>query len=177
MLYIFEGMDNCGKTTAIQSLMAKNKNPKRMVLHSSKPPHGVDPVSWSTLYYNSILQEALDLSDDGWDIYMDRAHLGEYVYGPIYRDTSGDWIFELEEHLEIQDRDDVELIVLVGEKEGLLNRDDGKSISTDNLLLECELFCEAFTKSKILNGNIINVDVEGFHTLDEYINYLAAYKE
>jgi len=156
---IIEGQDNCGKSTLINQLMKMNPNPKRLMIHSSTPPTEVDALEWSKSHYNNVLEEALSLSDTGWDVYFDRAHLGEYVYGPIYRQTPGDWIFDTEVRCGYDgEEENIFLIVLTGTNEHLNKNDDGKSISTDCFDAERAAFYEAFTKSTIQTKLYRNLD-------------------
>jgi len=168
MIYIFEGMDNCGKSMTIDRLMKFNKNTKRILLHCAKPPIGVSQ-DWSHEYYYNILNLALSLNDDGYDVYFDRCHLGECVYGSIYRGTEFGHALEIESVLNFETNKDIRLLVLVGSDDGLYSRDDGKSISTEQFSMERTLFHNAFLQSTIMSKTYINVDSDNFVSLNEYI--------
>lgn len=161
-------MDNCGKSTTIEKIMKFNKNTKQMLIHCAKPPTGVDQ-NWSHEYYTSLLSKAKELNDSGWDIYFDRAHIGECVYGSMYRSTAFHHALEIESELNINEMHDVRLLVLVGTTDGLFARDDGKSISTEQFSQERTLFYNAFKQSVIGSKTFIDVDSDNFAALDEYI--------
>jgi thymidylate kinase len=172
-IYVIEGMDNCGKTSVINHLIKNDPEPRRLVLHSSTPPKGVDALEWSMEHYQNIMDVALSLSDDGWSIYMDRAHLGECVYGPIYRNTNGDWVFDLEEDLCYSgDDEEIYLIVLVGTDKHCKEYDDGLNISSDKFSIERDLFKKAFNNSTIKKKILIEMDRDFsnlFETIDTFI--------
>jgi len=167
MIYIIEGMDNCGKSTLIDRLVNKNQNPHRMIVHSVKPPKCQDVEQWSLLHYLGCMREFMELSSRGWDIYLDRSYLGDAVYGPLYRSTDASWVFDLEKKLKL-DEFDISLLVLVGEVSGLVKRDDGLSLSLENLDKERKLFTDVFNKSTICEKTLINVDLDGFSKVDAY---------
>jgi len=167
MIYIIEGMDNCGKSTLIERLVNKNQNPHRMIVHSVKPPKCQDVERWSLLHYLECMSEFMELSRRGWDIYLDRSYLGDAVYGPLYRSTGASWVFDLEKKLKL-DEFDISLLVLVGEVSGLVQRDDGLSLSLENLNKERKLFTDGFDKSTIREKTLINVDLDGFGKVDAY---------
>jgi len=169
-VYIVCGQDNCGKSTLIDGMIKCNANPKRMVLHSSSPPKGVNALSWAKTHYKSVLETVGALSSDGWDVYMDRAHIGECVYGPIYRGTSGDWVFELEDNIA---QNDVFLITIVGTEKHLSMHDDGKSLSTDNWKRESLLFREAHSKSSIHNKLLVELDCDFNGTQDTVTQFIT----
>ena len=78
MIYIFEGCDGVGKTTAAKRLQAKAEEMgfTTKMLHRG-PPQG------------DVLTEYTSDLDTGEDIIIcDRWHWGEMVYGPIYRGKS-----------------------------------------------------------------------------------------
>ena len=89
----------------------------------------------------------------------DRAHLGECVYSPIYRDYSGDFVFEEEKNFIWQDNlKRIKLILFTDDAENVIKRDDGLSFSIDldTKKKEIELFDKAFEKS-ILNKKRIEL--------------------
>jgi hypothetical protein len=88
---------------------------------------------------------------------LNRFHLGEYVYSPMYRGYNGDYVFdlELEPRFDMAIQNSV-LILLVTDSFSFIE-DDGKSFNFENAKLEQDKFIEAFNKSNFVNKKIINV--------------------
>jgi thymidylate kinase len=95
---------------------------------------------------------------------LNRAHLGEYVYSPLYRGYEGDWIFELEKSFFggsdiYQPR--IKLFVFYdSENSRLRMREDGKSFSDndfENMNKERDRFLKAFEESMILHKKLFNL--------------------
>lgn len=170
---IIEGQDNCGKSTLIRNLIKNNKNPKRIVCSSVSPPAGVNASEWAFMHYSFSLDNAIKLSREGWDVYFDRAHLGEAVYGPLYRETPGDWVFNMESGLNLDNNDDVSLIVLIGTDGHLSKFDDGLSLSTDFFEEERKLFRKAYENSLIKHKDIWVLDKSYYGLYDNVIKFLG----
>ena len=110
-------------------------------------------------YFKNLYVEYFELIESNeYDLLFDRFHLGESVYSPLYRNYSGDYVFELEQI--IQNCNEVYLIVLIDEAKNLLNREDGNSftIELEKKQQEIDLFIEAFKKSSIKNKILININ-------------------
>lgn len=102
---------------------------------------------------------------------VDRSHIGEMVYSPLYRNYSGDYVLDIEKQY---NTNNFYLIVLTDRAENLISRDDGLSHSTDidKKNEELELFREAFQKSNIKNKYMMNI--EG-HNENEVLNKVLDY--
>lgn len=102
---------------------------------------------------------------------VDRSHIGEMVYSPLYRNYSGDYVLDIEKQY---NTDNFYLIVLTDRAKNLISRDDGLSHSTDidKKNEELELFREAFQKSNIKNKYMMNI--EG-HNENEVLNKVLDY--
>lgn len=155
MLILIEGLERCGKTTMVNHLRSKIKNPKLIVNHCAKPPKGLtlqETREWSQRYYFELLVKFDQLSNEGWDIIMDRAHIGEYVYGHMYRGNSPNDVimFWPEQFINISN---TYLILLTDDPKNVHSRDDGMSLSVtpDSISFEKERFVDGFNKSRILN--------------------------
>lgn len=155
MLILVEGLERCGKTTMVNYIRSVIKNPKLIVNHCAKPPKGLSQIEtrdWSRQYYFQLLTKFDHLSSEGWDIIMDRAHIGEYVYGNMYRGNAvhDDFMFFPEEFINISD---TYLVLLTDKPEKVLEREDGMSMSQSKSLVEFERtrFIEGFNKSRIMN--------------------------
>ena len=155
-IYIVEGLERCGKTTTVNFLRSVIQNPKLIVHHSAKPPSGLtkeESQNWSTVHYTEVLSTFEDLSKkQGFDIIMDRGHLGEYVYGHMYRGNHKDdqYMFYGESFINLKD---TYLILLTDNPSNVLSREDGQSLSTseEKITLERNRFIEAFNRSRIQN--------------------------
>lgn len=155
MIYIFEGMDNCLKDTLIQELRTTLSG-KTHVLRYSGPPSSVNAEAYQREHFKDMFDLLNLVMDDSLrSLILNRAHLGEAVYSPLYRGYSGDWIFDLEkEYLKRRkNQENIQLILLYdSNNEALISREDGKSFSSNNntmLSKERDLFIRAFSKSQI----------------------------
>jgi len=163
VITIIEGMDNCGKTTLIDSLLKGCTNERRLVVHCSSPPANVN-AGWSKNHYNKTMRTIVDLSDRGYDIFMDRSYIGECVYGPLYRKADITWVSELEQHLGMNSPK-VALATILCTEFHAAKYNDGNNLSDENWSTEHALFTSAFEKSIIsnkikvnLNGNFDDVE-------------------
>ena len=155
-LIIIEGTDNTGKDTLISKIL--EKYPTATVIHCGKP---------LTKKYSSKEQDELfkiyakNIVEGKYDnthvIIMNRSHIGEYVYGVLYRNRSkdevGEMIFNINDMLSYRKDLEIKYIQLLSKSESLLkHNEDGKSLSNGNaekILKEAEQFEEIF--------NMINI--------------------
>lgn len=155
-LIIIEGTDNTGKDTLISKIL--EKYPTATVMHCGKP---------ITKKYSSKEQDELfriyaqNIVEGKYDnthvIIMNRSHIGEYVYGVLYRKRNNE---EVEQMInDVNDilyyREDLEIKyiqLLSSSKELLKNNEDGKSLSNGNvekINTEANQFKEIFDKINI----------------------------
>ena len=166
MVTVVEGIDNSGKGTQIQKI--KEEFEKRgisvHILHYSNiKTFGNDNKKIREASYKQF-RDMFKLinyaaGEDSMALICDRAHLGECVYSPIYRDYSGDFVFEEEKNFIWQDNlKRIKLILFTDDAENVIKRDDGLSFSIDldTKKKEIELFNKAFEKS-ILNKKRIEL--------------------
>lgn len=152
MIIIVEGMDRCGKDTLIKHIRKhKLKNVKTMMMHCVSPPSGA-PMHWALKHYTELLSHITKMSDCGWDIILNRSHLGEDVYGPIYRNRPAEWVYTLDAQF-FYTRDDVMLVTVVDSPECVMSREDGDSLSSniDDISKVRESFIRVHSKSQIKN--------------------------
>jgi len=162
MITLFEGLDNTGKSTQIQNLIEHYKDRIFHKIHYSavKTLSSDEAETYSKKLYTDMFKIISECNKDR-NIVFDRAHLGEYVYGKIYRNYDANWTFDLE-----VDKDTTFLIVLVDEPKNVLYREDGLSLSkSDNIeesirkiSYEKQRFEEAYNKSTLTNKILINID-------------------
>ena len=172
-LLIVEGLDRCGKDTIMQRLMSEY--PHFISSHFGFPKgdtneekHEYQIRSFTKEFaIQKQIRQTLGVYDFSDGLYTwNRSHIGECVYGPIYRGKDPDWIFDMEK-FHFEDDDDVYLLYLYADIEFLLNQDDGKSFTTDinKKRTEARLFETAVNRSIIKNKLKIKVNNE-----DEYVN-------
>lgn len=156
-LIIIEGTDNTGKDTLISKIL--EKYPTATIIHCGKPltkKYSSDEQDeLFNIYVNNIIKRKYDNTHV---IIMNRSHIGEYVYGVLYRNRSKDevceMIFNINDILSYRKDLEIRYIQLLSKSESLLrNNEDGKSLSNGNaekILKEAKQFEEIF--------NIINID-------------------
>lgn len=162
-LLIIEGLDRTGKDTLIKSLSDIVPNTKTVHWGFPKGDTNEQRVTYQKeSFLLNMMQHRLDvLKNETELIIWNRSHIGECVYGPMYRDSDPEWIFELEQKY-LHDSE-IYLVYLYGDTDFLLKNDDGESFTTDITKKENEanLFAEAVNKStiqkklkiKVNNGN------------------------
>lgn len=157
---IIEGPDRCGKSTQIKRLMKFFAGSKPMQWLHFTSIKGLSAEHQTTLFKNTFdhMFKLIAQPDAIW--FLDRSHLGERVYGPIYRpsiDTT--YIWDLEKKYKISEREDIFLIVLYDSSFNNLKRDDGDSYSTDvqTCRKEVENFKAAYYGTSIRKKIIIDI--------------------
>lgn len=167
--FLIEGLDRLGKSTLIQGI--RDELGYYEVIHFSKPQRLAIYDGMATVegeinklqsYYHyqyAGFENMMQLICGGGKIVFDRAHLGEVVYSPMYRNYSGDYVFELENHYCLDDRGDIRLILLVEDFDIAKHFvDDGESLGpVEKREEEQERFIEAFHRSSIKDKRIICV--------------------
>lgn len=150
MNIIIEGPDNVGKSTLISNLKNHYNTITLHNLHYSN-------VKGSNIEYcKKLYFEMFSLLTSDKSFICDRSHLGEMVYGPLYRDYSGEFVLDIEKQF---DTSEITLITLIDDAESLIERDDGLSFSTDIDIKRRELsnFINAHVKSNIKNKLLVNI--------------------
>ncbi len=163
MIIIVCGQDRCGKTTLIKGLRKLITNSKILVIHSGTPPKNVDVKLWSYLYYDNLLSKTVILSEEeDYQIILDRAHLGETVYSPLFRNTTADYIWDIERN-RLMNRN-VALVVLTDNPSNVIERDDGlgHEQNLDDIAKVKSGFENAYNKSIIENKLLWNITDDGW---------------
>lgn len=164
MFIVVEGPDNVGKTTLINNLKDHFNDITFHALHYANVKH---LSSDEFIKYNAKLyKEMFDLmffvsTKEKSGVICDRSHLGEMVYGPIYRGYTGEYVLDIErafKHIRPV-WDNLVLITLYDEPENLISREDGLSFSTDleKKKTEIENFKAAHDKSLIEHKMLLNI--------------------
>lgn len=179
---IIEGPDNTGKNTLINHILDNNEIVK--IIHCSKPKPS-DNVLFEQ--YQSFKRLAIEACKDYISnvdevLIFNRYHIGEYVYGQIYRNENPEQILDMIKLIEDRilidiPQNDILYIQLLSTSSKLLqNNDDNKSLSNAKLELiekEQQLFKEAFEHSQFINKHIIYVNKENtdeFRNKEDIIN-------
>jgi thymidylate kinase len=165
MVYIFEGMDNCLKDTLIR-LLRSTLPPQTQILKYDSPPQGISNVElWQKFHFEDMFElMKTSLNSSSRNLILNRAHLGEYVYSPIYRGYEGEWIFDLEKSFFNSSgiyQADIKLFVFYdSDNLKLRMREDGNSFSgNDDLKMNKERgrFLKAFEKSIISHKKLFDL--------------------
>lgn len=164
LFFIIEGIDNVGKSTLIKNLKNALNDYVFQTLHYSsvKQPTIEESINYSTDLYEQMFAMMLNQQRfDNSGIICDRSHLGEMVYGPIYRKHSGTYVLDIEKRFMCSRSlwDNLFLITLVDKAENVIARDDGLSFSVDADEKDAEIhaFKEAHEKSQIKNKLLVDV--------------------
>lgn len=172
---IVEGLDRCGKDTQI-GLLSKyfytQFGEVTQVFHYSKLPF--DTIEQHQSYSQDLYKDMFDMMIDNplshRNLIFNRAHLGEAVYAPLYRNYSGDYVFDIEKNY-VNDLKNLYMIVLVNDADTLFSRDDGHgfSKSADDIEKEKQRFERAFNLSTIHRKILINCGNDSIQTIHNKI--------
>lgn len=177
-LLIIEGPDRCGKNTLIKNLTGQAENYVVRHFGSAKGETDFDKRDFQFQFFKkefdlASLRPRFDMPDkDRYprDIWIwNRAHLGEFVYGKMYRETNPEaWVMKMETLFGLDIDPSVYLLLLTADPKFLCGNDDGLSFTNDveKKTKEIASFRTAFDSSKIMNKKIIDVS-RGF--AGEYI--------
>jgi thymidylate kinase len=159
-IYAVEGIDGLGKSTLIDGI--KQRLGFYQVIHFGKPEilelysNFEDKVP-AYYYQQASFRNSMLMARSCARIIFDRWHIGEAVYGPIYRKYNADYVFTLEDQFELQ-RADIRLILLVEDFDRSTHFiSDGDSFDDSKRREEQELFIQAFNRSIIRDKRMVCV--------------------
>lgn len=170
LIVIVEGPDRCGKGSFIEILRDNILSSKQIVIHSGKPPTKVkDKQEWAMNYNLGLINNVNLLSRINDAIILDRSYIGEYVYGPLYRNaeytpnTFTD--FEDKAIKYLLNTRHVVLVNFTDSVDNIISRDDGKSHTSDAYLkgYEIRMFNSLHSMSIIKNKYLIDWSEEIFN--------------
>ena len=186
-LIIIEGTDNTGKDTLISKIL--EKYPTATVIHCGKPVtkkySSKEQDELFRIYAENIVEGKYDNTHI---IIMNRSHIGEYVYGVLYRHRDKDEVEKMINNINdiLYYRDDINIKyiqLLSSSKELLKNNEDGKSLSNGNIEkinIEADKFKEIFDNINIKDsdkhliyvneGNIFRSREDIFNEAYRFIN-------
>jgi hypothetical protein len=137
-LIIIEGPDNTGKDTLQKNL--QNKLGDCITFHFTSPPssvHKLEKLNYQVNgWYNTWLntKQSMEIGNLKFGIW-NRSHLGEYVYGPMYRNIPTNLIVEEIEKFEntyFNSNDiKIHLVILIPQVSTVIKNDDGLSHSIE----------------------------------------------
>ena len=161
-LLIIEGPDRCGKNTLITNLVtrtgccvtrhfgkAEGETDEEKQLNQQKffsREFALASAKQREIFHMPGKEHENDL------FIWNRGHLGEFVYGTLYRNTHPeDWVIQMEEAFEVEKDPEIYLLLLTAHPDFLVKKDDGLSFSSkvEDRIKEIEKFREACEKSTI----------------------------
>lgn len=164
-LLIIEGQDRCGKDSLINAI--SEMYPNVIKRHWSFPKGDTNEdktqyqkTSFHWEFENYAINKARRYQENTLMIW-NRAHLGEMVYGSLYRNSEPhNWVMQLEDEYKFSSDPDVYLVYLYADPEFIVSKDDGESYSAklDDKRAEMEVFMKAFDSSQIVNKLKIKVN-------------------
>lgn len=175
MTIICEGLDRCGKSTQIQKLLPFLNDRSVHQLHYSaiKGFETKEETSTYSCEMYSDMFKLLYVFCEDMHFILDRSHIGEMVYAPMYRGYDGDYVLNIENYWRtFKDFwNQVYLITFIDKPESVIKRDDGLSFSIDveKKKQEINSFVEATNKSLILHKLIIDIDGKSIDEVTEEI--------
>lgn len=158
-----------GKSTLIQGIrdelgyyeVVHFSKPRRLAIYDDQATVEGEVNKLQSFYHYQYagFENMMRLICGGGKIIFDRAHLGEAVYAPMYRNYSGNYVFELEAHYGLEARSELRMILLVEDFDIAKHFvDDGESLGPiEKRVEEQERFIEAFHRSSIKDKKIICV--------------------
>ena len=164
-----EGPDRVGKSTQVtrlyKEIAARGMYP--FILHFANLgiPEKDHCIKKSEMLYRRMF-DIIRLNKGGLGtngFILDRSHLGEWVYGKMYRDYDANFIWELEEDAKYHDEGNWNknyLITFIDQPLNLISRDDGLSFSTrmKEKTVEVDRFIDSHQRSIIPNKILIDIN-------------------
>ena len=189
-LIIIEGIDRVGKDTLIKGLFDTiTENKQNIIYRHFKSPLGdtdEDKIFYQKESFKREFDFYLSIKHNGYlnkdNVFVwNRSHIGEYVYGKMYRNYNPDWIYDLEQLYMVDYNIEIYLILLKADAQFACDNDDGNSFTKelDKKQMEIDLFEEAFRKSLIKNkitikvneGNEFKHHKEIFRDIKKFVGY------
>lgn len=196
VVLIFEGADNLGKSTIIQKFVENYRNAADIMLMHASAPKCKDGENPSEVQKETFKQAVIKCStvaiqditlkrSNPTIVFMDRSHIGEYVYGQIYRNEDPDKIFEMiyEVHHKNLYFNPV-VIHLEASPEFVIAHDDNKSFTSgyepqkrlETVTREIGLFNEIMERLKPSKYMKLNVEAAdgNYRNIDDIYNEILS---
>lgn len=171
---IIEGGDRLGKNTLIKGIYEALNYDNITIRHFGKPPKGMTPKESLDFQINAFYKEGFfikilneHLNNDHLNYFenvliWNRSHLGEYVYGQMFRGLAKNDIKTklLKFETSNLDLDNTYLITLTAKAEFFFSKEDGQSFSQnlEQKERELKLFKDIHNNSLIKNKLLLKVD-------------------
>lgn len=169
---IIEGPDRVGKDTLIKNLLSHFSNVAIRHFRSPKGKNDNEKKHYQQQSFHEEYSIANRLRGMEFDLCVwNRGHLGEFVYGNLYRNTQPEeWVLMQEETL-LERNEDTYLLLLTASPEFLSSKDDGLSFAStpEARKNEIENFRKACKSSNIKNFLEIQVEKDGTYLTPEAI--------
>jgi len=169
---IVEGQDKTGKDTLVKALTRKYFSETPLVLHCIGPSSDEKNAEKLSMNYYARLLRTIGFDTPNENFILNRSHIGEMVYAPLYRGYSGEYVIGLESIFLTNSSLDksVILITLIDSSHSRLTRedDDSFSITEESSHKEMDSFIHATKNSTIPNKltlDISNKSIEEVHEL------------
>jgi len=175
MIVLFESPDRCGKSTQSQLLYNKlwRLGPTHSLHYSNlKGASKEESLNNSIILYSDMFNLLLK-GPKNRNFILDRSHIGEYVYAPMYRGYDGSYIFDIEKQFMNNDNWNlIYLVTFIDKAENIIKRDDGLSFSTqvENKKKEINSFVEASKKSYIKNKIVIDINGKSIEEVEKEVD-------
>ena len=155
---IIEGPDRVGKDTLSKNIRRYYRTTTFYNMHYDFINYGPEQNIHDKKMYDDMFKLMDMVRDESVRVLCNRSHIGDYVYGQLYRKSSNLYVFDLEKKYNLEN---ILLVYLYSSvPEILMARDDGNSLSKNDLKKinqEQRLFEEAYELSVIPNKMCINV--------------------
>lgn len=169
-LIIVEGGDQVGKDTLIESLsqyysQVINRHwgfPKGNT-NEEKTAYQKESFDWEFRLCN-LLQSGYNFINPNTTIIWNRSHIGELVYGSMYRDSNPEsWVMDLEKKYYFNEADNIYLVYLHADPDFIASQDDGNSYSDriEDKRIEFQKFHDGCTRSIIRKKLFLKVNEDG----------------
>lgn len=164
MIIILTGLDCCGKTTQTAKLQQLLTDKPLHQLHYTALKgfdNNGELINYTSKMYTQMFS-MMKLFNDKAHFIVDRFHIDEAVYSPMYKNYSGDYVFDIEDMFnKTEFWDDVYLITFIDDIDTVIKRDDGLSYTLDpkKKAEEIRRFIKAHDMSSIKNKYLM--DIEG----------------
>ena len=191
-LLVIEGCDRTGKNSVCKEIFEKFSDAGNNVIyrHWGFPlgETNEDKIAYQKYSFKKEFDLYKSIKEDTYfnqktsDIFIwNRAHIGEAVYGTIYRNYDTSWIFNLEALYAFDQNPEIYLILLEADADFICKNDDGQSFTNEitKKQKEIDLFQQAFENSiipnklkiKVNDGDTYSDSGEIFRRILEFVKY------
>jgi thymidylate kinase len=166
-IIIFEGMDCIGKTTMIENLVDCFSNIE--TYHFGKPKGNTNDEKYFYQYGQfDMFYKTLEMfKDTDKTILLDRSHIGEYVWGPVFRNKYPMYLPKLEDEILEKFGEHIHAFLLYSNDiDEIQKRFEyrGEEFPNDWEKVQ-EMFVDAFQHHTKIPNNIVNLDIAEYEQI------------